>query len=273
MEPSPEARRWPVRQARVAGSQPGRMIQENPGQVELLGDVLRQCFDSDRLRRVMAGVENIDAQLLGVEEGPVLSFSSHKRIEPRRGSLWDQRPSGAGHDSNPVHALGAEREESRGGAERLGQRPVQVLPLTTEFAPDPGRGSVIRSEVAAHLYPQHAGQHRIVADVGVTIERKVGGVQRDVCFDQSSEPAVSGTDERPETTPKHSVMHEETIGMLFSSLADRCLAEVHGGSQSVDVAGVADLEAVQRLRKSTRLNSSHPSISYAVFCLKKKKNI
>src|SRR5438876_3576534 len=25
-------------------------------------------------------------------------------------------------------------------------------------------------------------------------------------------------------------------------------------------------------RKSTRLNSSHPSISYAVFCLKKKQN-
>src|SRR5690348_17794059 len=28
----------------------------------------------------------------------------------------------------------------------------------------------------------------------------------------------------------------------------------------------------QRDRKSTRLNSSHPSISYAVFCLKKKNN-
>src|SRR5690348_18011381 len=28
----------------------------------------------------------------------------------------------------------------------------------------------------------------------------------------------------------------------------------------------------QQDRKSTRLNSSHPSISYAVFCLKKKKN-
>src|SRR5690348_17772442 len=27
---------------------------------------------------------------------------------------------------------------------------------------------------------------------------------------------------------------------------------------------------LQRDRKSTRLNSSHPSISYAVFCLKKK---
>src|SRR5690348_17549637 len=31
------------------------------------------------------------------------------------------------------------------------------------------------------------------------------------------------------------------------------------------------LSARSRDRKSTRLNSSHPSISYAVFCLKKKK--
>src|SRR5690348_18005522 len=30
-------------------------------------------------------------------------------------------------------------------------------------------------------------------------------------------------------------------------------------------------ERQRRDRKSTRLNSSHPSISYAVFCLKKKK--
>src|SRR5438876_6951049 len=30
-------------------------------------------------------------------------------------------------------------------------------------------------------------------------------------------------------------------------------------------------EEFTRDRKSTRLNSSHPSISYAVFCLKKKK--
>src|SRR5438067_3016214 len=34
---------------------------------------------------------------------------------------------------------------------------------------------------------------------------------------------------------------------------------------------VAEVEAVRTDRKSTRLNSSHVSISYAVFCLKKKK--
>src|SRR5690242_20919207 len=37
-------------------------------------------------------------------------------------------------------------------------------------------------------------------------------------------------------------------------------------------AAVADRdEEAERDRKSTRLNSSHMSISYAVFCLKKKK--
>src|SRR5256885_3152727 len=36
---------------------------------------------------------------------------------------------------------------------------------------------------------------------------------------------------------------------------------------------IARLTVLVRDRKSTRLNSSHLVISYAVFCLKKKKNI
>src|SRR3712207_7386945 len=35
---------------------------------------------------------------------------------------------------------------------------------------------------------------------------------------------------------------------------------------------VADIELQDLDRKSTRLNSSHANISYAVFCLKKKKH-
>src|SRR3712207_8645222 len=58
-------------------------------------------------------------------------------------------------------------------------------------------------------------------------------------------------------------------------------AEMHGqwdGASGQD--SVAEFEervrsprkaAVQQDRKSTRLNSSHANISYAVFCLKKKK--
>src|SRR3712207_7629534 len=42
----------------------------------------------------------------------------------------------------------------------------------------------------------------------------------------------------------------------------------------LDVARIdlRDLGAEDRDRKSTRLNSSHANISYAVFCLKKKKS-
>src|SRR3712207_8823173 len=36
---------------------------------------------------------------------------------------------------------------------------------------------------------------------------------------------------------------------------------------------LCDEEKIERDRKSTRLNSSHANISYAVFCLKKKKTL
>src|SRR5206468_4413577 len=39
------------------------------------------------------------------------------------------------------------------------------------------------------------------------------------------------------------------------------------------VAGVAANVGARQDRKSTRLNSSHDQISYAVFCLKKKKKV
>src|SRR5699024_11981463 len=44
-----------------------------------------------------------------------------------------------------------------------------------------------------------------------------------------------------------------------------------GAVYAFGVAGVVALQGT-RDRKSTRLNSSHVSISYAVFCLKKKNN-
>src|SRR3712207_8570876 len=43
-----------------------------------------------------------------------------------------------------------------------------------------------------------------------------------------------------------------------------CLVRVRGRQTQIFARDVAD-------RKSTRLNSSHANISYAVFCLKKKK--
>src|SRR3712207_9422094 len=46
-----------------------------------------------------------------------------------------------------------------------------------------------------------------------------------------------------------------------------------GAAEAVDREGRHLLRDLRLDRKSTRLNSSHANISYAVFCLKKKKNI
>src|SRR2546426_7564802 len=59
-------------------------------------------------------------------------------------------------------------------------------------------------------------------------------------------------------------------GFAADNVAQRTL--VDAADQFDKGRAVADLEShVQADRKSTRLNSSHLVISYAVFCLKKKK--
>src|SRR5437899_12592509 len=46
-----------------------------------------------------------------------------------------------------------------------------------------------------------------------------------------------------------------------------------GGADTVRVSADLDFTLTAKDRKSTRLNSSHLGISYAVFCLKKKKKL
>src|SRR2546430_6576865 len=68
---------------------------------------------------------------------------------------------------------------------------------------------------------------------------------------------------------------------LFRSIGFRDGREIfprqirlHGRDVGCGGNGVLGVAAIQRRdRKSTRLNSSHSQISYAVFCLKKKKKV
>src|SRR5438132_4702031 len=64
--------------------------------------------------------------------------------------------------------------------------------------------------------------------------------------------------------------------IYFSTVVDEAVAARAGGvivldyqKTGIDING--QLVEVEPDRKSTRLNSSHTVISYAVFCLKKKK--
>src|SRR3712207_8695098 len=60
---------------------------------------------------------------------------------------------------------------------------------------------------------------------------------------------------------------DRTVGQLLSHLAGATSESPGEWWERVPGGSLADLQD----RKSTRLNSSHANISYAVFCLKKKR--
>src|SRR3712207_7230383 len=68
---------------------------------------------------------------------------------------------------------------------------------------------------------------------------------------------------------------EDALADLVLPAAAECPGHpVGAGGDGADAVAELEDEAFGALldRKSTRLNSSHANISYAVFCLKKKKN-
>src|SRR3712207_7637287 len=73
-------------------------------------------------------------------------------------------------------------------------------------------------------------------------------------------------------------LHEMTRELVATARGDLPAALVVCGGTLVSVTSGEILPRMSvavrgsRDRKSTRLNSSHANISYAVFCLKKKKN-
>src|SRR5437764_4846680 len=74
----------------------------------------------------------------------------------------------------------------------------------------------------------------------------------------------------------------ESSGLVFSGIAtdmwdypghESHLVDANDGGAKYLATVKKNLEFTREDRKSTRLNSSHRCISYAVFCLKKKTNI
>src|SRR3712207_7058141 len=81
------------------------------------------------------------------------------------------------------------------------------------------------------------------------------------------------------TTEIYTLSLHDALPILACEIPDALAGELRIGAVQQHilrwVEGKADVEpprlGAERDRKSTRLNSSHANISYAVFCLKKKK--
>src|SRR2546427_977706 len=73
--------------------------------------------------------------------------------------------------------------------------------------------------------------------------------------------------QRPLPWPDHLLIASRRVGNVLEHLGDRAT----GDREGVAVQHAVCEQDLHQDRKSTRLNSSHSQISYAVFCLKKKK--
>src|SRR5438132_2052577 len=87
-----------------------------------------------------------------------------------------------------------------------------------------------------------------------------------VAFDLSSMPLA------PPHIEDRLAANDKKLGSVTEAELVRCLKRAEVAASIKGLLGCA-VHLSPRDRKSTRLNSSHTVISYAVFCLKKKKKI
>src|SRR5258708_11129242 len=76
----------------------------------------------------------------------------------------------------------------------------------------------------------------------------------------------------PYTTLFRSIVASFPLAQVLLA-ADKCPWRISNGSVEGALSQLRRKLVIDRDRKSTRLNSSHQIISYAVFCLKKKKHV
>src|SRR5947208_12317382 len=85
----------------------------------------------------------------------------------------------------------------------------------------------------------------------------------------------AGQDVTAGSAPRHSKTHIGTLAAMtrVSAQGDQPIRVPHQALKKAPGAGPTPCGTLESAadRKSTRLNSSHQIISYAVFCLKKKK--
>src|SRR5207248_7293407 len=109
-----------------------------------------------------------------------------------------------------------------------------------------------------------AVRDRVVAED----DRTEAAAQARVTSVSTARRAASTVSTRPKSAPSAPAASESKRSSASAPNSARDLND--RGSRSASASNAASRHAVED-RKSTRLNSSHRTISYAVFCLKKKK--
>jgi len=207
--------------------------------------MLGEGLHTDGFGGVMATKNHVDLQLFGVEECLVRSFAGHERVETVGGGLRDRSGAVTGDHPNASNPLAPKRQDSRRGAESRRERATQIVPRAASFSPHPNGRTVIHAEVASYHHTEQPSENDVVADVGMTVEGQVCGVQRDVGLNQSRNAGVCRTNEWSQPTPEQAVMDHHEVDALLGCHAHSRFAQIDGRREPRDLARVGDLQAIE----------------------------
>src|SRR5437867_6495909 len=181
------------------------------------------------------------------------SWSLTVEIDRRAASAGEAYPRRHPRDVDAAHALGAQRDEALARGGRVGDELVDLHAVTSRRE---------RPQPIDAFFEER----------GRAVEVAVAPVMKANTHLQDS--VVQPADGCARVTPQELerlVLFEELAGIELRDASDQLR---RSGLIAPRARGLFDRPAGDALRpdrKSTRLNSSHRTISYAVFCLKKKK--
>src|SRR5207249_8294039 len=123
----------------------------------------------------------------------------------------------------------------------------------------------------SHMILQVQVQEAVAQETDTTVDRLTTALRgKNVHYDE-----VRRVDDRHilvrNIDPSQYSVLSDIVGTQYNNVWDTAPAAGEANSYTLTLRPGA-VAAIEEDRKSTRLNSSHVSISYAVFCLKKKKS-
>src|SRR3954447_11556322 len=171
----------------------GRMVVKVPVDVETLRYMRGERLNPERLSCIVAGVDDVQPVFHRVKVCMMGAFSGNKCVETGVTGGGNHVPRSSSDNADAGRPLRATRDQGRAPFERM-QHAVQLQgnrfpgrQTAGRVTPHPDWMTSVVSEPAFDLKSEPLGEHGIVADLGMDVERNVRGVQRDVVVQQRSE--------------------------------------------------------------------------------------
>jgi hypothetical protein len=152
----------------------------------------------------------------------LLELAGDEGVEPGGGERVECAHAAAGENGDLARVLGAELERGHAARETLLQAGAELGPVGGRGGDQTDADSLVWEESAEWRQTESAGEQGVVAELGMCIERKVGGVDGEVGCEGDVETLALGADEGAGAIPEHTVMDKEEIETAAAAAMKVC---------------------------------------------------